>query len=393
MINLHLYEGLYFFSYLIVMGIPALLIGILEKPKIMRHYIALTTVFVIYLVCKGSWTAMGNIALFGVMQILLAKIFMKVVEKYGRVRWHLWIAVILSIAPLCVYKITDFYLGHGVLGFIGISYMTFKSVQILIEIYDDLIHDVKFFEVLNFYMFWPTLLSGPIDRSRRFMGDFSREMGLSRREYLDMFGEGLLKILLGLFYKLVIAATIYQGVYWLGQEATVKSTLIYMYCYGLYLFFDFAGYSNMAIGVSYIFGIKTPENFNKPFLSKDIKEFWDRWHITLSHWFRDFIFSRYSMAAIRGKWFSDRVVMSSIGFIINMGIMGVWHGLSISYILYGLYHGILLALNDVYQKKFKFHKKHKKERWYQILSWFVTFNLVMFGFLIFSEHLVALIRK
>ena len=171
------------------------------------------------------------------------------------------------------------------------------------------------------------------------------------------------------------------------------SAILYMYVYGFYLFFDFAGYSNMAIGVSYIFGIKTPENFNMPFISKDIKEFWDRWHISLSHWFRDFVFSRYSMAAIRGKWFSDRVVMSSIGFIINMGIMGVWHGLSISYIIYGLYHGILLALNDVYQKKFRFHKKHKKERWYQFLSWFITFNLVMFGFFIFSEHFVELLSK
>lgn len=390
MTRVNLYDGMFFFGYLIALGIPAIILGIFERR--MKYYIAFTTLLMIYLVCRGSWEAMGNIGLFCLLQVVLAKTFLHVVSKYGRIRWHLWIAVGLSIVPLAIYKIYDFYLGQSILGFLGISYMTFKSVQILIEIYDNLIKEYKVFDALNFFLFWPTILSGPIDRSRRFMGDFTRENRLLRNEYLEMLGDGLFKILLGLFYKMVIATTLYQGVYWLGSEGTFKSALIYMYCYGLYLFFDFAGYSNMAIGVSYIFGIKTPENFNKPFLAKDIKEFWDRWHITLSHWFRDFLFSRYSMVAIRGKWFSDRVLMSSIGFIINMGVMGVWHGLSLSYILYGLYHGLLLAVNEVYQKKFKFHKKHKKEMWYKITSWFITFNLVMFGFFIFSQRFVTLMK-
>ena len=391
MTKLNLFDGLYFFSTLLVISAPAILLGILEKR--MKIYIAITTLLMLYLALRGNLHAIGNLALFCVVQVALAKCFLGVTRRFGRVRWHLWIAVILSIAPLCIYKISDFYLGKGVLGFLGISYMTFKSVQILIEIYDNLIQEVGIFDMLNFYLFWPTVLSGPIDRSRRFLGDFDREVAMPRSEYLDLLGSGLLKIFIGLFYKVVIATSMYQGVFWLSKSGGLLSAVLYMYAYGFYLFFDFAGYSNMAIGVSYIFGIKTPENFKMPFISKDIKEFWDRWHISLSHWFRDFVFSRYSMAAIRGKWFSDRVVMSSVGFMINMGIMGVWHGLSISYILYGLYHGVLLALNDIYQKKFKFHKKHKKERWYQIASWFITLNLVMFGFLLFSEHFVELITK
>ena len=87
----------------------------------------------------------------------------------------------------------------------------------------------------------------------------------------------------------------------------------------------------MAIGTSYILGIRTPENFNKPFISKDIKEFWDRWHITLSHWFRDFLFSRYMMSALRSKKFKNRLNAASAGFIINMFVMGIWHGLSKDY--------------------------------------------------------------
>ena len=139
----------------------------------------------------------------------------------------------------------------------------------------------------------------------------------------------------------------------------------------------------MAIGTSYILGIRTPENFNKPFISKDIKEFWDRWHITLSHWFRDFLFSRYMMSALRSKKFKNRLNAASAGFIINMFVMGIWHGLSKDYLLYGLYHGVLLALTERYQKQ-KWYRKVKNKKWYQIISWFVTLNLVMFGFLIFS---------
>ena len=106
------------------------------------------------------------------------------------------------------------------------------------------------------------------------------------------------------------------------------------------------------------------------FISIDIKDFWDRWHITLSHWFRDFVFSRFMMASIRGKWFKDKLTGACIGFMINMLLMGLWHGLSLSYILYGLYHGVLLAITEVYQKKSK---------------------LVMFGFFIFSGRFLEII--
>ena len=158
------------------------------------------------------------------------------------------------------------------------------------------------------------------------------------------------------------------------------------------MFFDFAGYSLMAIGTSYFLGIKTPENFNKPFISRDMKEFWDRWHITLSHWFRDFIFSRFMMKSIRKKWFTTRLQGAAAGFIVNMLIMGMWHGISLSYLCYGLYHGCLLAATEVYQKKSKFYKKHKKTVWYQVASWIITLQLVMFGFLIFSGRFLELVQ-
>ena len=146
----------------------------------------------------------------------------------------------------------------------------------------------------------------------------------------------------------------------------------------------------MAVGTGYMLGICVPDNFKKPFISRDMKEFWARWHISLSEWFRDFVFSRFMMLSMHIKWFKSRLNGAAAGFLINMLVMGVWHGLTVHYILYGLYHGILLAVTEIYQKKSKFYKKYKKKTWYALASWGITLNLVMFGFLIFSGHFITI---
>ena len=155
------------------------------------------------------------------------------------------------------------------------------------------------------------------------------------------------------------------------------------------MFFDFAGYSLIAVGTGYMLGIKVRENFNKPFISTDMKDFWARWHISLSEWFRDFIFYQiYNVLNEEEKVLKTRLTTASVGFIINMFVIGIWHRLAIQYLVYGLYHGVLLALTEIYQKKSKFYKKNKKKRWYKIVSWAITMNFVMFGFLIFSGHII-----
>ena len=123
---------------------------------------------------------------------------------------------------------------------------------------------------------------------------------------------------------------------------------------------------------------------NKPFVSTDIKDFWDRWHMTLSYWFRDYLFSRFMMRSIRGKWFKNKLTGASIGFMLDMLVMGLWHGLELHFIAYGLYHGLLLAGTEIYQKKSGFHKKHKKDGWYIAAGRIVTIQLVFIGFYIFS---------
>ena len=290
--------------------------------------------------------------------------------------------VMLSILPLVVNKVFALTQLH-LLAFIGISYMSFKTIQIMLEISDGLIKEkISVKDYLQFLLFFPTVSSGPIDRSRRFLKEINEVM--PRKDYLELAGDGIYRIVLGLLYKVVLSTYVYQMLLALSNTGTVVYSLKYMYLYTFYLFFDFAGYSLMAVGSSNILGIQTPMNFNKPFLSVDIKDFWTRWHITLSTWLRDFVFSRVLMQVIRKKWFKNRLHNAAYAYMVNMLIMGFWHGISVSYIAYGFYHGVLMSGFEIYQKKSNFYKQHKNKTWYKLMSWFVTMNLVMFGFFIFS---------
>jgi len=290
--------------------------------------------------------------------------------------------VILSILPLVVNKVFAITQLH-LLSFIGISYMSFKTIQIMLEISDGLIKEkISVKDYLQFLLFFPTVSSGPIDRSRRFLKEINEVM--PRKEYLELAGDGVYRIVLGLLYKVILSTYVYQILFALSNTGTVIYSIKYMYLYTLYLFFDFAGYSLMAVGSSNILGIQTPMNFNKPFLSIDIKDFWTRWHITLSTWLRDFVFSRVLMQVIRKKWFKNRLHNAAYAYMVNMLVMGFWHGISVSYIAYGFYHGILMSGFEIYQKKSTFYKNHKNKTWYKLISWFVTMNLVMVGFFIFS---------
>ena len=290
--------------------------------------------------------------------------------------------VMLSILPLVVNKVFAITQLH-LLAFIGISYMSFKTIQIMLEISDGLIKEkISVKDYLQFLLFFPTVSSGPIDRSRRFLKEINEVM--PRKDYLELAGDGIYRIVLGLLYKVVLSTYVYQMLLALSNTGTVVYSIKYMYLYTLYLFFDFAGYSLMAVGSSNVLGIQTPMNFNKPFLSIDIKDFWTRWHITLSTWLRDFVFSRVLMQVIRKKWFKNRLHNAAYAYMVNMLVMGFWHGISVSYIAYGFYHGILMSGFEIYQKKSTFYKKHKNKTWYKLISWFVTMNLVMVGFFIFS---------
>lgn len=375
-----------FFLYLLIAIVPAILLGVLEKP--LKTYTTFATIAFILIAFVPEPTQLLYLFCFYLLECGLLKCYLRHRTNCGRVPFVYHASVLISILPLVLSKVTPFF-DLNLFGFLGISYLTFRIVQMVIEVYDGVITSISLWDVTGYVFFFPSLSCGPIDRSRRFLEDARRIP--PRQEYLDMLGDGLFKILLGVTYKFVIAGILYPIMTGLLDEPVWYANIGYAYVYGFHMFFDFAGYSLMAVGTSYIFGIRTPDNFHLPFISKDIKDFWNRWHITLSHWFRDFIFSRFIMDAMKHKWFKSKQTQASVGFMINMLVMGLWHGLTWSYILYGLYHGVLLALTEIYQKKSKFYKKYKKAGWYQAGSWFLTLQLVMFGFFLFSGRFLEII--
>lgn len=368
------FEGNEFFLLLFVVLLIGFVVNFFEKRK--DYYILVLSLLFAGAIYGKSRAMIVYLISFVTYQYFLVFIAQRIETK------RLKPLVFLSIFPLVINKVFALTSLH-LLAFIGISYMSFKTIQIMLEISDGLIKEkISIKDYLQFLLFFPTVSAGPIDRSRRFLKEINEVM--PRKEYLELAGDGVYRIVLGLLYKVVLSTYVYQMLLALNNTGTVVYSIKYMYLYTLYLFFDFAGYSLMAVGSSNILGIQTPMNFNKPFLSVDIKDFWTRWHITLSTWLRDFVFSRVLMQVIRKKWFKNRLHNATYAYMVNMLAMGFWHGLSVSYIVYGFYHGVLMAGFEVYQKKSTFYKKNKNKNWYKLLSWFVTMNLVMIGFFIFS---------
>ena len=368
------FEGNEFFLLLFVVLLIGFVVNFFEKRK--DYYILALSLLFAGAIYGKSRAMIVYLLAFIVYQYFLVFLAQRIEAK------RLKPLVFLSILPLVINKVFALTSLH-LLAFIGISYMSFKTIQIMLEISDGLIKEkISVKDYLQFLLFFPTVSAGPIDRSRRFLKEINEVM--PRKEYLELAGDGVYRIVLGLLYKVVLSTYVYQMLLALNNTGTVVYSIKYMYLYTLYLFFDFAGYSLMAVGSSNILGIQTPMNFNKPFLSVDIKDFWTRWHITLSTWLRDFVFSRVLMQVIRKKWFKNRLHNATYAYMVNMLVMGFWHGLSVSYIVYGFYHGVLMAGFEVYQKKSNFYKKNKNKKWYKLLSWFVTMNLVMVGFFIFS---------
>ena len=379
------FDGLDFFGTLFFALIPVILLRLFEKSVYWITFVL--SIGIAIAVFKEQPNHFINLVIFIVETYLLVLLGFHFRDKKSTKYPIIFFASLLLIAAktVVIWKVS-------ILGFLGISYMTFKVLQIIFETYDGIIKEpIGLIDYLQFLLFFPTISSGPIDRSKRFMEDIHQT--IPREEYVELLGTGLFRLLLGLVYKVVLSGLLYLAMNHIPHKGLLFTTVSYMYLYTFYLFFDFAGYSLMAVGVSNIMGIQTPMNFNKSFLSIDIKDFWNRWHISLSTWLRDFIFSRIVMKSMRHKWFKTRLTTAMVAYMLNMIFMGFWHGLSWSYIIYGVYHGVLMAGFEWYQKKSKFYKKYKQKTAYKVVSWFVTMHLVMIGLLIFSEKPYEFIVK
>ena len=346
------FEGLEFFLFLLIVLCGGFVLNFFGKKKEV-YILAISLIFAGTIYGQSKKMVVYLVA-FIIYQYLLVMLSNRLEKKWLKT------LSLLSVVPLVINKIFAITSLH-LMAFIGISYMSFKTIQIMIEISDGIIKEkYSFLDYLQFLLFFPTVSSGPIDRSRRFFDDIKTIM--PREAYLELAGTGVYRVVLGLLYKIMFSTYVYQMLSALKNTGTLTYSVKYMYLY-------------------------------KPFLSIDIKDFWTRWHITLSTWLRDFVFSRVLMNAMKKKLFKSRLQNASFAYMVNMCVMGFWHGLSISYVIYGVYHGFLMAGFEWYQKKSKFYKKNKNKTWYKLTSWFVTMHLVFIGFFIFSGEPLKLIMS
>ena len=261
------FEGLAFYLVMILILIPAMILGMMEKKQ--GWYQLASSVVILVLVFANRREEFLFLTLFLAWSISLIWLYLHLRRTRGRKERLFHLILILALLPLAACKISPLFSG-SLFAFTGISYLTFRVLQILIEIYDGVIGSLSLPETPAFFLFFPSFSSGPIDRSRRFGEDYHRQR--SREEYLSLCGDGILHLLVGAVYKFVLAAFFFKAMGYLdSEEASWYLWIGYAYAYSGYLFFDFAGYSRMAKGCGCILGTSLPDNFRAPFISKDIR--------------------------------------------------------------------------------------------------------------------------
>jgi membrane protein involved in D-alanine export len=381
------YGSFTFFFIIAVLLAPTVILGL--RGKRFHTYNMIVTVIALAIIFSTKLNGAIALILFTIWQVLLIKGYLAYRKKANR-DLVFYVAVIASILPLVISKLLPYFHQINFVGFLGISYLTFKGTQLIMETRDGLIkQDIPLARLLYFILFFPTISSGPIDRYRRFDKDLQAE--LTPEQYKLFLYDGINKIFLGFLYKYIIGYSINH--FFIANIGFIANSyfenhLYYMYAYSLYLFFDFAGYSNFAIGVSYIMGVKSPENFNKPFISRNIKDFWNRWHMSLSFWFRDYVYMRFVFWMTKKKYIKNRNIVSNLGYILLFLLMGLWHGLEIQYIIYGVYHALVMVAYNSFER---FNKKHKwwpQNKYTHVAAIIITFHFICFGFYIFSGQFI-----
>jgi membrane protein involved in D-alanine export len=385
------YADFTFFGLLLYAVVPTLILGLLGRAN-WRWALLLTAIMLVVQyqakVKIGAHTHLREIWIviaFGFWQWAAMRAYVAVGVRGGSVFYGTMAACLL---PLVLAKAVPAFLPREQFGFLGVSYITFRALDVIFCLRDNVIAAPRLFDFFGFLFFFPTISAGPIDRYRRFAGDWKKKR--TRGEFLTDLDAAVHRIFRGFLYKFILAALIKQ--YWLDRvasEATFGALMSYMYAYSFYLFFDFAGYSAFAIAFSYLLGVHTPENFNRPFLARNIRDFWNRWHITLSFWFRDHVYMRFLLAARRGRWIANRHVTAIIGYFLSFGLMGLWHGIEPHFIIYGIYQATLLSAFHIFSEWSKTRAWRTNGPLWRAGAVFATFHFVCFGFLIFSGRLGA----
>ncbi len=309
-------------------------------------------------------------------------VFIKYVSP--KINHRLWSSLLLLI-PMLLFKLK---VETSFLYFIGLSFVTFRAIQTTIDYNNK--DEFKFIDYFIFLFYIPALLIGPLDRFKPFTQKVNQAFNNITIENIE---SGWTELLKGILYKYVIAEFISR--YWLNhflikEENEILYVLNDIYAYLFYLFFDFAGYSAMACGLSKMIGITLPFNFNKPFLALNPPEFWQRWHASLTNWLSDYVFKPFY------KWLNTfsqlkkrPITKQNLAIFLTLFIMGCWNGFEAQFIYSGLIYALYSIVHNVYtiqcRKKDKdvfFGKMNPIYITY--ISRFVLFNLTAVALYIFS---------
>ncbi len=317
-------------------------------PKRFRNYILLIASLIFYFIGEPKYV------LILVFSSISDYIHALIIEKYRgekKSTYALISSIVINVSLLMFFKYADFFIGiinsvfHLHIAYlyiplpIGISFFTFQTMSYSIDVYRGEVEAEKKFSTLFTYVcLFPQLIAGPIVRFK----DISNELHHRIISYEDIY-IGIKKITFGLFKKIIIANNMGQlGVIFEGSsDKSVLFFWMYSISFALQIYFDFSGYSDMAIGLGRIFGFQFPENFNYPFISKSITEFWRRWHMTLGSWFRDYLY-----IPLGGN---RKGLLNNLRNILFVWMLtGLWHGASFNFLLWGLYFGVILILEKVF---------------------------------------------
>ena len=270
----------------------------------------------------------------------------------------------------------------------GISFFTFRSLSYIIDIYRNKMQPTdSLLDYLFFLSFFPPLVAGPVVRASEMLPQIRRRPEISG----SMFAEGLFLIMCGLFKKVVISDYIsinfVDRIFDAPALYTGLENLLGIYGYTLQIYCDFSGYSDMAIGIALLIGFRFPDNFDSPYKSGSITEFWRRWHISLSSWLRDYLYI--SLGGNRvPKW------RNYFNLFITMVIGGLWHGASWLFVLWGAWHGLMLVLHKMYRRIFP-QKEHGKfvSQAIHVGNVLLTFNIVAIGWVFFRADSLTVVKE
>lgn len=335
------------------------------------------------LLCSLVFYAWGEPRFVGFMAaaILQGYAAARLMERYPtRRRLLLTLSAVLSLGILAYCKYADFLISgfNAVTGLsvpllrmalpIGISFYTFQILSYVIDVYrGDAPAQRNLIDLAAYIAMYPQLVAGPIVR----YADVAPQLR-SRTHTVQDAALGARRFVLGLGKKVLLANVLYElvTVYQQSGQKTVLLTWLYAATYMFHVYFDFSGYSDMAIGLGRMFGFHFLENFNYPYISLSVTEFWRRWHISLSTWFRDYVYIPLGGNRVsRGKWVRNILVV--------WGLTGLWHGADWNFLLWGLYYGVLLLIEKLWLGKYL-------ERLPKALRWLLCMIIVCIGWVMFN---------